>query len=95
MAEHVALGQAVGALVDSVEKILDHLVEKKILEPADRLIHSFRDAVTQLRQAGLRMEPPDDPGEVADKVRCPRCRAMLRAKAGKKVQRCDWCGHVF
>lgn len=93
--EQLFLSQAVGAVVELLEGLLDRLVQRRVLAGGDELIHDFQRAIQTVRGLGLRLHAPVDPEAPVHQVRCPGCDAVIKAKSGQPVERCDWCGHVF
>ena len=93
--QQLFLGQAVGALVQIVDGLIDRLVSRRLLPGDDPAIAEYRRAVEGLRKVGLKMEPPEDPDVPTDQITCPECNAAIRVKTGQEIERCDWCGHKF
>jgi hypothetical protein len=89
------LGQAVGALVRVVDGLIDRLVSRRLLPGDDPIVSDFLKAVSDLRKAGLKLEPPEDPDAPVDQISCPECNAVIRVRSGGEIARCDWCGHKF
>jgi hypothetical protein len=89
------LGQAVGALVQIVDGLIDRLVSRRLLPEDDPIIRDYHKAVAELRKAGLKMEPPKDPDVQVDQITCPECNAVINKKPGEEISRCDWCGYKF
>ena len=89
------LAEALGASVRLMDELLDRLVERKVLHPEDYLIEDFRRAIDLLQSQGMRFEVPDDPDAPPPQVKCPGCEAVIKIPPMGRVERCDWCGHVF
>jgi len=89
------LSQAVGALVQVVDGLIDRLTSRRLLPGDDPIIRDYHRAVEELKKAGLKMEPPEDPDIPIDQITCPECNAVIKAKAGEEIERCDWCGYKF
>ncbi len=93
--EQLFFSQALGAVVETIEALLARLVQRRVLAADDALIHEFSKAIATVRTQGLRLQAPVDPDAPSFQVRCPGCDAVIKAPAGQRVERCDWCGHVF
>jgi hypothetical protein len=93
--QQLFLGQAVGALVQIVDGLIDRLVSRRLLPEDDPIISDYQKAVEELRKTGLKMEPPEDPDAQIDQFNCPECNAVIKRKPGSEISRCDWCGHQF
>ena len=89
------LGQAVGALVQVIDGLVEKLVSRRLLPEDDPVVLDYHKAVGELRKAGLKMEPPEDPDARVDQINCPECNAVIKLKPGEEISRCDWCGHQF
>lgn len=87
--------QALGAMTELLDGLLARMAERGIVAADDPLATDYRKAVDTLRRRGLRLEPPEDPDARIPQVTCPSCQAVIKSKGGKRVARCDWCGHVF
>jgi hypothetical protein len=86
--------QALGATVELLDGLLERLVQRRALAADDPLIGEFQRAMAIVRKF-LRLDPPDDPDAPAPQVKCPGCQAVIKVSHGRRVERCDWCGHLF
>jgi len=87
--------QALGAIINALDGIIDKLMAAKVLSEQDSLVQDYFAAIGELKRIGLKMEPPADPNAKVYQVKCPNCQAMIKAEPDVPVERCDWCGHVF
>jgi hypothetical protein len=88
-------GQALGAVVQALDGLVERLVARQVLQAEDPIVTEFRKAIDALRGQGLSLSPPADPEAPVFKVKCPNCQAVIKAEQGTRVARCDWCGHQF
>ena len=93
--QQMHLSEALGASVRLLDALLDRLVDRQVLHAEDPLIGEFRRAVELLQKQGMRFEVPADPEAPVPQVRCPGCEAVIKVPPMGRVERCDWCGHVF
>ncbi len=89
------LAQALGSVVDLLDGLLDRLVVRRVLKEDDPIITTYRKALENVRKSGLYLSAPEDPDAPVEQIKCPVCDAVLKVKAGKKIERCDWCGYEF
>ena len=81
--------------MELLDGLLEQLVHRKALAADDPMIGEFQRAITTVRKFGLRLDPPDDPDAPSPQVKCPGCQAVIKVPHGRRVDRCDWCGHLF
>lgn len=89
------LSQALGAATELIDGLTKRLVQRDLLDHDDPLLLRYRRAIQAIRSQGLRLEAPADPDAPQSQVRCPGCDAIIKSRPGQRVERCDWCGHVF
>ncbi len=89
------LSQGLAAMMELVDGMVDKLSRRKVFSEEEDLLRRYRKSMKTLKQAGLRLIPPEDPDAEVRKVTCPNCQAAIRARSGQPIERCDWCGHEF
>ncbi len=75
----------------AIDAALEQLEQGGQLNPEDGLLAEYRRAIKLLRQRGFSASRVS--GQAA--VTCPGCKAVLKDVAGKKGDRCTWCGYEF
>jgi len=93
--KQMQLAEALGASVRLLDELLERLVDRRVLHAEDPLIGEFRRGLELLKMQGMRFEVPEDPETPVPQVRCPGCDAVIKVPPMGRVERCDWCGHVF
>ena len=88
-------GQALGAVIELLEGLIERLTARDVLHADDALIGEFRRAIRELKGLGLDLQPPTNPKARTFQVKCPGCQAVIKAEKDARVERCDWCGHEF
>lgn len=93
--QNLFMSQALASVVDLLDSLLDKLVQRRVLAQDDPIISTYRRAMDEVRKSGLYLSAPIDPDAPVEQTKCPVCDAVLKTKAGKKIERCDWCGYEF
>ena len=88
-------GQALGAVVELLDGLIQRLQTEGVIGEDDPVVREYRRGIAEVKRLGLKMEKPVDPEAAVLQVKCPQCQAVLKAREGTRIERCDWCGWVF